>query len=44
MKTPFERDGFNTCEEGILRAWTASQACPCWSCVATSPVDSELCA
>ena len=31
-------------EEGIHRAWTPSQACLCWSCVATSPVDSELCA
>ena len=39
--------GFSTreyCEEGIHRAWTPSQACLCWSCVATSPVDSELCA
>ena len=31
-------------EEGIHRAWTPSQACLCWSCVATSPGDSELCA
>ena len=31
-------------EEGIHRAWTPSQACLCWSCVATSPVDSEFCA
>ena len=31
-------------EEGIQRAWTASQACPCWSCMTASPVDSELCA
>ena len=31
-------------EEEIHRAWTPSQACPCWSCAATSPVDSELCA
>ena len=29
-------------EEGIHRAWTPSQACLCWSCAATSPVDSEL--
>ena len=28
-------------EEGTHRAWTPSQACPCWSCVATSPVDSD---
>ena len=31
-------------EEGIHRAWTPSQACLCWSCMATSPVDSEFCA
>ena len=31
-------------EEGIHRAWTPSQGCPCWPCMATSPVDSELCA
>ena len=31
-------------EEGIHRAWTPSQAYPCWSWMAISPVDSELCA
>ena len=35
---------FRETEEGIHRAWTPSQACPRWSCKATSPVDSELCA
>ena len=34
--------GFGHIEEGIHRAWTPSQACLCWSCVATSPVDSDL--
>ena len=31
-------------EEGIHRAWTPSQACLCWLCVAASPVDFDLCA
>ena len=29
-------------EERIHRAWTPSEACPCCSCSAASPVDSEL--
>ena len=33
------RTGF---EEGIHRAWTPSEACPCWSCLVASQVDSEL--
>ena len=33
--------GLRGSEEGIHRAWTPSQACPCQSCAATSPVDSD---
>ena len=30
-------------EEEIHRVWTPSEACPCWSCLAASPMDSTLC-
>ena len=38
-----EFEFYSNYEEGIHSAWTPSQACSCWSCSATSPMDSELC-
>ena len=37
-----QRVGHDRAEEGLHRAWTPSQACPCWSRSAASPVDSAL--